>query len=290
MIRAIVWGLGKEYNRYFNLLQYHEMTGNLHVVGVTANSNEYAVCGDYQFVPPNSINGNKYDVIIVTSAKNYKGIVENGKKLGISDELFIPVQVLEIPKIDLNKYLRLKRSRLSIISQNCWGGLAYHYLGLQFTSPFINMSVSEDDMLKLMTNLKQYMDYDVRYKTKIYNETLGRYYPVGTIGDVKLNFIHYTDFDEAVNIWEKRKNRINYDNLLFMAYTEDVKFADRFARVGNCKKICFVPFEHQSDCICYLPHREKEKPFWKMVTTSAIGKNYCYDIVDLLLGDEKDNG
>ncbi len=289
MIRAIVWGLGKEFNRYFNLLQYHEMKGNLQIVGVTASSTDYAVCGIYEFIPPVGIDGKRYDVIIVTSAKNYKCIVESGKKLGLSDELFIPVQVLEIPKIDLNKYLRLKRNGLSIISQNCWGGLVYHYLGLQFTSPFINMAVSEDDMLKLMGDLKKYMDYEVQYKTKRFNDTLGRYYPVGIIGDVELKFIHYIDFDEAVNKWEKRKSRINYDKLLFMAYTEDVKFADRFVKVENCKKICFAPFEHQSGCIWYLPHKEKEKPFWEIVTASAIGKYYYYDIVDLL-GDEKGNG
>ena len=290
MIRAIIWGLGKEFNRYFNLLQYHEMTGNLQIVGITASSAEYAVCGDYQFFSPNSIDENSIDVIIVTSAKNYKSIVETGRKLGLSSEMFISVQILEIPKIDLNKYLQLKKSGLTIISQNCWGGLVYHYLGLRFTSPFINMSVSEDDMLKLMGNLKQYMEHDVQYKAQIYNEVLGRYYPVGTIGDVELRFIHYADFDEPVNAWEKRKIRINYNNLLFMAYTEDVKFADKFAGADNCKKICFAPFKHSSECIYYLPHNENGKPFWEMVTTSAIGKNYCYDIVDLLLGDKKDKG
>ena len=211
--------------------------------------------------------------------------MESGKKHGFLSEMFIPIQVLEIPKIDLNKYVQLKRSRLSIISQNGWGGLVYHYLGLQFTSPFINMSVLESDMLKLMGNFKLYMEYDVRYKTESFNDILGRYYPIGTIGDVELNFIHYKDFDDAVNTWEKRKKRLNYDNLFFMSYTEDRKYADKFIEYDGLNKICFAPFRHESNEIYYLESIEKGKPYWEMVTSSANGKYYCYDIKSLLLGN-----
>ena len=69
MIRAIIWGLGKEFNRYYNLLKYHEMINNLQVIGITANSAEYSVCCDYSFIYPNSIDVNKIDVVIVTIQK-----------------------------------------------------------------------------------------------------------------------------------------------------------------------------------------------------------------------------
>ena len=48
-------------------------------------------------------------------------------------EVFI--RELGIEVVDLN----LRKNPPSIFSKNCWGGLTYHSLDLEFTSPFINM-------------------------------------------------------------------------------------------------------------------------------------------------------
>ena len=38
--------------------------------------------------------------------------------------------------------------------------------------------------------------------------------PYARIGDVELRFSHYTDPDEALEKWNKRKERIHWDNLI----------------------------------------------------------------------------
>lgn len=38
---------------------------------------------------------------------------------------------------------------------------------------------------------------------------------LGRIDDVEICFIHYKTFNEALEKWERRKKRVNFDNLIF---------------------------------------------------------------------------
>ena len=107
---------------------------------------------------------------------------------------------------------RLQNTDFSLFSPNCYAGLIYHRLGLQFKSPTINLLFpSKKQYLKFLSDLKYYLSIvPVEVKDKKYN------CPVGMIDDVKLVFNHYKSFDEAVKKWEERKRRVNYDNLYFI--------------------------------------------------------------------------
>jgi uncharacterized protein (DUF1919 family) len=41
-------------------------------------------------------------------------------------------------------------------------------------------------------------------------------YPVGQLGDITLHFNHYKSFEEAKEIYNRRKDRINKHNLLIV--------------------------------------------------------------------------
>lgn len=107
---------------------------------------------------------------------------------------------------------RLKNKDFSLFSPNCYAGLIYHRLGLQFKSPTINMLFpSKKEYLKFVSDLKRYLSYElVESKDERFP------YPVGVIGDVELVFNHYKSFDEAKNAWNKRKQRINFDNIFII--------------------------------------------------------------------------
>lgn len=45
------------------------------------------------------------------------------------------------------------------------------------------------------------------------------YYPIGVLGDVEIHFMHYDNEDDALEKWERRKKRINKDNMIF-AFTD----------------------------------------------------------------------
>jgi uncharacterized protein (DUF1919 family) len=112
-------------------------------------------------------------------------------------------------RIDSNNQKRLKNKDITIISSNCTGSFLYHWLGLQFKSPFINLYMTPDDFIVAMEHFEEFMSYSVTEKIDV---NLG--YPVG-IGafNTLIHFMHYTTFEEAIEKWNERKKRINTENM-----------------------------------------------------------------------------
>ncbi len=104
---------------------------------------------------------------------------------------------------------RLKNVSPTLICSNCTGGFLYHWLGLQFRSPFINLYLTDSDFVLALENWEQFISYDI-YE----DQTSGRTYPVG-IGykNIKIHFMHYSSFEEAKTKWVERCLRINNDNI-----------------------------------------------------------------------------
>lgn len=55
---------------------------------------------------------------------------------------------------------RLKNKDFSLLCGNCMGGYIYHQLGLKFTSPTINMMITNPDFMKLVMNPQHYMQLE----------------------------------------------------------------------------------------------------------------------------------
>lgn len=100
----------------------------------------------------------------------------------------------------------------SLICSNCTGGFLYHWLGLQFRSPFINLYMSNNDFITALEN------WDVFLKTKIEEVVQDKYpYPVGkSVKGVLIHFVHYRSFQEAVSKWDERIKRLDPDNMAVM--------------------------------------------------------------------------
>ena len=99
---------------------------------------------------------------------------------------------------------------ITFISQNCIGGVFYHDLGLPFLSPTINAFIPEPGFVKLVLNLRHYMQLEPAMRW-------GGEYPIGTLDDVEIHFMHYDTCKEAKEAWEKRKARINWDKIFVIA-------------------------------------------------------------------------
>lgn len=114
------------------------------------------------------------------------------------------------------KRIKLKNKSASIIASNCNGTFIYYDMKLKYLSPTINLSFDMNDFVKMLENLKWYMNQEVvPYEDKRFD------YPTGMIGDIEIRFNHYNSFDEAVNKWNERKERINYDNLFVLGVETD---------------------------------------------------------------------
>lgn len=115
---------------------------------------------------------------------------------------------------------RLINRTPTIICDNCIAGVIYHDLGLPFLSPTINLYFLPDDYIKFLENLDYYLLCDLQDSGE-YGVDEGRKFPIGTLGDIKIYFMHYTSFEEAAEKWKDRCQRIDMENLFIIMTQRD---------------------------------------------------------------------
>lgn len=109
----------------------------------------------------------------------------------------------------------LKNSNFSLISNNCLGAIYLHDIGMQFLSPTVNCYILPKDYLKFLSNLDYYLGLEIKMAP---NER-GDEWLRGYVGDIPVTFLHFKSEDEPRENWEKRRRRVNKDNL-FITMTE----------------------------------------------------------------------
>ena len=132
------------------------------------------------------------------------------------------------------KRLRLKNRRPTIIASNCIGTFIYYDMKIKYLSPTINLSFDMNDYVRFLENLEWYLQQPVvPYEDDRFD------YPCGMIGDVEIRFNHYKTIEEAISKWERRKQRIDWDNLFIMAIDGDECTYDSINRFDA------LPFENK---------------------------------------------
>lgn len=157
---------------------------------------------------------------------------------------------------------RLTNRNVSILSNNCWGGLLYDYYGIQYQSPTIGQWMSAKDYLKFLGDIDYYFCQDmirISYTDSHVKDLLlkrkkeGRYsfelddLVIGRLGsgesEIDVIFLHYHSFEEAKDKWNKRKTRVNKRNLL-VKYNDQNGFTrecfERFAELPYKNKLFFT--------------------------------------------------
>ena len=155
------------------------------------------------------------------------------------------------------KRLRLRNANPSIISSNCNGEYWYYDMKLRFLSPTINLSFDMNDYVKMLENLPWYMEQEIiPYEDDRFD------YPTGLLGDIEIRFNHYKTFEEAVEKWEDRKKRINWDNLFIIGIDGDNCTYDslkRFDKLPYKNKVIFTHVHYpEIKSAYYIPGFEKE--------------------------------
>ncbi len=124
------------------------------------------------------------------------------------------------------KRAKLRNRNFTIISINCLAGSIYHKYGLQYTSPTIGTFFYSDEYLRMLENFNYYMTQPLVLKDESWhpevNQLMTKTYkfPVGVLGgDIEIMFLHYSSKAEAKTKWERRVQRINFDNL-FIIFTD----------------------------------------------------------------------
>lgn len=117
-----------------------------------------------------------------------------------------------IQKIEIAKQLCHKEP-MTLISQQCIGGVIYHDMGMKFLSPTINLYFPAKDFIKFVKNIKYYVELPLKI---VEEEPI-----VGYLEDVKMVFLHYTSAKEAKEKWEERRKRILWEKIFVIATDRD---------------------------------------------------------------------
>lgn len=160
-------------------------------------------------------------------------------------------------------------SKISLISQNCIGGIIYHDANQRFLSPTVNLYILPKDFIKFVNNLDYYLSLTPNVK-------MGKDYPIGTLGDIKINFMHYSSPEEAVEKWEERKQRINFDKIFVIMVERDGFDDEDFKEFLKIKypKILFTRNEkHISNNSVYLKKFKNEKELPDIIPGRYMYKN-----------------
>lgn len=143
---------------------------------------------------------------------------------------YYPLTILN--KIKCKK--RLENKDFSLLVGNCLGGYVYHQLGLPFTSPTINLMIYNHHFFKMVSNLDYYLSQNFE---PVVDPAFPNV-PCAKLDDIIVHFTHYNSVEEGIRAWNKRKIRINKDNLFII--TGDTMLTEEQIKLYSnvpCKKL-----------------------------------------------------
>ena len=119
----------------------------------------------------------------------------------------------------------------SIISNNCQGFMIYSQLRWRYDSPTISTQIVPEEYPKFCRDLRKYLTVDMTecislspkhetYVRHLYGEIPE--WPMGLVDDVLVVFRHEPTFEVAAEKWNRRKTRVDYENIgyIFQAFNE----------------------------------------------------------------------
>lgn len=293
-------GTGKEYDRVMANLKSDISQGKIQVVVLVSSYKEsISYLDGKKIILPMEINEYEYDYLLIANKDYEEEIRKNALNVGVDNKKVIGYNALSNDLFDFDKYIHILKSNISIVSDDCWGGSTYNSLSLPFNSPFINlfpiMYNSErgticDDYYKLLNNLEYYLSQPL----KVITDGNGTNFPMGSIGDVRLNFNHYSNFEEAKKAWDRRVKRFNFKNYIVKKTIYDDDDAKRFSELPIKNKVGFYNKELKLDGIICLKNFNKSIYFKsscdfgsyvRALSQIPIGGLREYDIFKLLIGE-----
>lgn len=158
----------------------------------------------------------------------------------------------------------IKNKNFSVISNNCWAGRLYQYLDMPYLSPTAGLYFFAPDYIKFVSDLRKYLNTPLRFinpeESKYFEELKKRKQtdkPIGILDDVEIVFLHYKTKEEAEEKWNRRKERVNYDNIIL-----------KFSRMNLCTdkeigEFCSLPFENKFVFNTNKQSKTSSEIYWK---------------------------
>lgn len=141
-------------------------------------------------------------------------------------------------KINAKNRSRLTNQQPTLVCSNCTGGFLYHWLGLQFRSPFINLWMKPGEFISALENFDKFLDTPFH---EVYEK--GIEYPIAEgYNGLRVYFTHYRSFDEALHKWNERLERMdrNHIGIMLTNWNGDYEQLKKFNTLPFKNKIVFT--------------------------------------------------
>ena len=143
---------------------------------------------------------------------------------------------------------KLRNTEFCIVANNCLGSRFYKILEREYNTPFVGLFIMPECFAKLVTDFDAYMAKEIVFIDKSKyppHDEPGRgadQYPLGLLGDLELHFVHYKTAEDAVEKWQRRKARMDLDNLSYIMIANgpcDEPVMTQFTGANPSNKVCF---------------------------------------------------
>ncbi len=266
MRKIVIWGTGKNYEKLINNVQFEIFKGNISVEALVARAGDITgqTLDGFKIITKENVTDIKFDYLVIASPLYYKEIWNEAVALGIEKEKILNGEIFHIPLFDFARYVKLIENPVTILSDNCWGGIVYKRLHMKVYSPLSNIYWDTENYVRFIQNPEYYLGRPLVMERE--GSLRNNIYPIGSLGGgknrkVKLNFIHSPSFDSAKSLWDRRRKRINDKNLFvkfgFDAAEEKKEDYLKIFESVPYKKICFYSGETSSKSVVYLKRFEK---------------------------------
>lgn len=137
-------------------------------------------------------------------------------------EIFYFPAKINRKKHNTDSKCRINNNNFSIICCNCMAGIIYHNLDQKFLSPTINTMIPSGYFVKFISNIKYYLNQELIFidgPLILNGEEVNC--PVAKLDDIMIYFTHYNTKEDALEKWNSRKKRVNYDNMYIIFNDRD---------------------------------------------------------------------
>lgn len=127
------------------------------------------------------------------------------------------------------------------ISANCIGGRFYQLEGRRYSSPTVGLRLEGLNYIRFCENLDGYLAAPLEQDEEA---SAKRGFPVGRLGDVEIQFVHYFTFAGAKRAWLKRASRIERDKIVLICEAREgpklEEIVSRFVALPFPRKLLFT--------------------------------------------------
>ena len=256
--KVYIYGAGYRYNKLF--VHLHRFKEQMSILGIiTTGKPQYKKMDSYPCFCVDEVDLHEADFIII-AIDDWKPIFRILKERNVQEEKIVRSCAFELPYFNLDDYLELKQSKVTILSNYCLGGVLYKKLGLEQLSPTINAFCTTEHYYEFIENYEKYLLCDMKgIECESISEPLkiGEMFassPRGIIDDkVEWVFNHDVYGEKAVNRWNEKRKKVNMKNIAILKTIFSDEDAYRFDKLNVEKKIGFYYKDLGLKSVFYCP-------------------------------------